>query len=459
MAALQINPASYRDPSGFVFEQDGIIYRQVHQTYRQHYTQLMESGCYAALTQAGQLLPHRELQQNLTGMPEWFLTLQPELLAHISHPCEWSFGMLKDAALATLAIQQKAIGFGLSLKDATAWNFQLHKDRMCLIDTLSFETYDASKPWIAYRQFCENLLAPLLLMHYTKEPLQPLLLAWPEGIPLPVVSKWLSRKTRFNLHIALHIHLHAKMMGKSANAAARPVIFSKQKMQRMLSSLELLVQRLQMPARSGVWSHYYVEAGEREDYLTQKTALVKKWIADCGTVSTAIDLGANDGYFSKLLADTGAYTLAADFDAYCADELYKEVREKKITGLHPVVLDLAWPTPATGFPGGERNSFIQRSQSELGLALALVHHLAIGKNIPLEKIAYYFSRVCRQLLIEFVPKSDEKVQLMLQQREDIFTKYDTRGFEKAFERYFTIAAVQEIGNSGRILYRMNKHAE
>ena len=91
----------------------------------------------------------------------------------------------------------------------------------------------------------------------------------------------------------------------------------------------------------------------------------------------------------------------------------------------PLLIDLANPSPATGPNNKERISFIERTNCDLGLALALVHHLAIGKNIPFEKIAELFKNLADHFIIEFIPKTDKKVKFMLQQKK-IFTIITTK---------------------------------
>src|SRR5438105_7774210 len=213
-----MHPSSYRDPSGFMFEKDGILYRQVNQVFKEHYDHFIQTGCYKKLVEKGQLISHQTIPENLTGTPEWYITLKPEKLDFISYPYEWSFDMLKDAALLTLQLVKDAISFGLILKDATPYNIQWHKGKFIFIDTLSFEKYNETEPWIAYRQFCESFLGPLLLMHYAKMPLQQLLLSYPEGIPLSIIKKLLPAKSRFSLYTYLHIHVHASIAAKKRNS-------------------------------------------------------------------------------------------------------------------------------------------------------------------------------------------------------------------------------------------------
>src|SRR5688572_25763490 len=153
------HPSSYRDPSGYIFEKEGTLYRQVNHSFQQHFDHFIQSGCYKHITERGLLVSHEQLNHNLTGDKNWYTTLLPERISFISYPYEWSFDMLKDAALLTLQLVRETLQFGIIIKDATPYNIQWHRGRMTFIDTLSFEKYEET-PWIAYRQFCESFLGP-----------------------------------------------------------------------------------------------------------------------------------------------------------------------------------------------------------------------------------------------------------------------------------------------------------
>jgi hypothetical protein len=450
------HPASYRDPSGFVFIKDGILYRQVCLPYKEHFDHFIKSGFFDYLVKNGWLIPHEEIKENLSGSPDFYTTLKPEKISFLSWPCEWSFDMLKDAALLTLRLAKEALQYGMVLKDASPYNIQWHHGKLIFIDTLSFEIF-REQPWIAYRQFCENFLSPLLLMHYSKAPLHELMLAWPEGIPLQITKRLLPWRSKLSLHIFLHIHLHARYAEKESTNQKQLPVFPKVRMLRLFLSLEKLITDLKLPEWKTAWSHYYREAAERNNYLPGKTKIIETWLNRLTDVKTAADLGANDGMFSKLMAQKNIRVLAADRDAYCINNLYLEIKSKALKNMQPLILDISQPTPAYGVNNQERDSFSQRATVDLVLVLALVHHLAIGKNIPFHYLASFLKNMAPLLIIEFVPKQDEKVQLMLQRKQDIYRHYHEQAFLKAFEHYYDIVERQIIPGTDRILFLMKRH--
>jgi len=459
---IQPLASSYRDPSGFMFEKDGVLYRQVNTIFKKDFDHFLSSGCYDHLVKNKLLISHEEVDWNFPDATDliatqWYKTLKPERIPFISYPYEWCFDMLKDAALLTLQLAKKCIPFGIILKDATAFNVQWLNGQPVFIDTLSFEMYDASKPWIAYRQFCENFLSPLLLMHYTGQPLQALLLAYPEGIPLSITKSLLPWKSRLSFHTYLHIHLHGSLASKSSvKESGAKTNFSEKKLTDLIRSLESLIRSLHWKGRPGNWGNYYEEVSQRNNYLEQKKNIAVGWINNLVQIKTAVDLGANEGEFSFLLAKKNIGTLATDFDHTAITNLYRKVIKKNEKNILPLMIDLSNPSPAIGLNNRERSSFIERTGVDLVLALALIHHLAIGKNIPFEKIAEFFQKITKYLVIEFIPKEDEKIQFMLNQKKDIYIDYTEENFVKAFGQFFLIEKKQPIGDSKRVLYLMKK---
>ena len=451
MSNVSRHPASFKDPAGYVFEARGSVLRQVNKVYAGQYQQLMQSGLYDRLTAEKKLLPHSELTENITGDEDWYTTLLPEQLSFISYPYEWSFDELKDAALLTLSVLRTSIEYGMILKDATPFNIQFHKGRPVFIDTLSFDVYDPSKPWVAYRQFCETFLFPLYLEHYLKIDCIKLLSTYLTGIPVEVTAKMLPAKSKWSLGVRLHVLLQNNIKNNKSSNQSKAV-FSRQKLLTVVSHLESIFESLK-PGYPAVttWSNYYEETILGKEYLIHKEALVKKF---CSSLSyrTIVDMGANDGHFARLLAEKDKQVIAADIDSRCINTLYLHTKQHSLSNIIALIADLSNPSPAVGFNNAERSSLQARLKPDLVLVLALVHHLVIGKNIPLILLAPYFASFAPQLIIEFVPKEDEKVKQLLSTREDIFTDYHETAFERNFLQHFTIQSKEIITGTSRILY-------
>jgi len=450
--------ASFRDPSGFLFYQNGILYRQINNSYRNDYEHLIRSGLYNDLIGSGLLIPHEEVNIDPVEPLQAYKVIRPEPVAFVSYPYEWSFSQLKDAALTTLTIQKRALEFGMSLKDASAYNIQFHQGRPILIDTLSFETYREGKPWIAYRQFCQHFLAPLALMACRDIRLSQLSRVYIDGLPLDLTSRLLPARTWLSLSLLIHLHLHAVAQRRYANTPVNQTRLVTRYVSRaaflgLIESLESAVRRLHWKPAGTEWVEYYATTNYIPEAMQHKQQLVCEFL-DHIRPHTVWDLGANTGLFSRLASRQGIFTVAFDIDPGAVERNYLRCVAERETNLLPLVLDLTNPSPSIGWNTQERMSWLDRAPADTILALAVIHHLAIANNIPLEQLAKFFSQLGHWLIIEFVPKSDSQVQRLLATRDDIFPEYTEAGFEQTFLRFFIRHAAERIRGSDRILYLM-----
>lgn len=445
--------SSFRDPAGFIFTSDnGEILRQVNASGADEYNALMSSGLYDNLTKKGYLISHEEVENVYS---EAYKTIKPDLLPFISYPYEWSFGQMKDAALLTLFIQKAALKKGLSLKDASAYNVQFKNGKPVFIDTLSFETYEEGKPWVAYKQFCQHFLAPLALASYTDIRTFQLLKSNIDGIPLDLASTLLPRKTKLAFSLATHIHLHAKTQKKYANKQTNEKSgkgVSKMAMLGLIDNLIGAVKKLNWNPKGTEWGEYYTFTNYSDSSFDEKHKIVAQYI-DAIQPNQLWDLGANDGTFSSIAANKGINTVAFDIDPIAVEKNYRRVKQDNIPML-PLQLDLTNPSNAIGWAHEERDSLEQRGRVDAVMALAIIHHISISNNVPLPKVADYLSRLGKNLIIEFVPKEDSQVKILLSTREDIFVDYHLEGFEAAFLPYFEIVDKQTVGDSVRTLYHL-----
>jgi len=458
----QILGASFRDPSGFLFTRAGKLYRQVNQAYRLDYDLLLSSGLYKRLVSEGLLISHAVATVEPADPGPVYKIIAPEVLAFISYPYEWSFSQYKDAALVTLKIQKIALEYGMSLKDASAYNIQFHRGRPILIDTLSFEIYKEGKPWVAYRQFCQHFMAPLALMAYRDVRLNQLLRIYIDGIPLDLASCLLPRRALLNFGLLTHIFLHAKVQQKYADKAVEKsksnVGMSKQAMLGLVESLESTVHRLKWKPAGTEWGNYYEITNYTDAAFVHKKQLVSEWMERIKP-KTAWDLGANTGIFSRLASQAGGYTIAFDVDPAAVEQNYRQVKAERKPNMLPLVLDLTNPSPALGWHNRERRSLGERGPVDVVLALALIHHMAISNNVPFSQLAEFFYDMCHWLVIEFVPKSDSQVQKLLKSREDIFTQYAQGDFEEIFQERFDIREAVKLLESERYLYLMERRKD
>lgn len=452
--------SSFRDPDGYMFEYKGELYRAVKLSYKPAFDHLLSSGLYQELVNKSLMVSFEEVDPLQFGLTGVYLVLKPERILFISYPYEWAINMLKDAALLTLEIQKLALEHGMSLKDASAFNVQFQNGKPIFIDTLSFELYPANRPWVAYRQFCQHFLAPLALMTRVDPGLNRMFIIHLDGIPLDLAVKMLPYRSRFSLSLYLNIYLHAKAQkkheGSSIRVAAYKRKFSLGSMKALIEGLKSSVQNQRWKPSGTEWADYTDEGVHTLEYTDLKTKVISGWLDEVKP-ETVWDLGANSGVYSRLAAQKGIDVISLDVDPACIKKNYSIVRKNKETNILPLLLDLLNPSPSIGWGDTERISFFNRNKPpDLVMALAIIHHLAISANIPLESIAAQFSGLANRLIIEFVPKEDEKVQRLLLNREDIFPDYTQVKFEKVFSIHYKIEQRIPSDCNQRVFYLMTK---
>lgn len=449
--------ASFRDRAGYIFFQNDTVYRAITKYGRDDLDLLTKSGLYDVLVQKKFLIPHAPvtLKDKPTNAE---LVIQPEQIPFISYPFEWCFDALRDAALLTLNIQREALQKGLSLKDASFFNVQFRGPHPIFIDTLSFEKRE-DKPWVAYRQFCQHFLAPLLIASTVDENFLRTLTAYLDGVPLETASQLLRGSTRWRLGVLMHIIWHAKSQAKyedkrRVGAALFQHLqnFGLNRQLAIVENLTSLVSSLKPHKKRSEWLDYTTD---NNNYSNKADEFKKKIVSNLLSKIAphqVWDLGGNTGDFSRLATQLGINTVCFDIDPSCVAYNYRRSQQQHDDKMLPLVMDFANPSPAIGWQHQERLSLLDRGPADVVMGLALVHHLRITANIPIHKIAEFFSRVGKKVIVEFVPKTDSMVKRLLTFREDIFDDYTQEAFEAAFARYFKSMTKHAIPESERTLY-------
>lgn len=452
------NPASFRDTSGFVFTADKEIFRAIAPAYFDNFSLFIKSGLYQSLYTKNFIVPHTETENFLSQEFSAFKVIKPGKIPFISYPYEWSFSQLKDAALLTIKILKESLKHEMILKDASAYNIQFNGVLPFFIDTLSFEKYEKDSLWKAYGQFCRHFLAPLALMSYQSAGLSKLLLNYIDGIQLELASSLLPRRALLNSGIMTHVFLHSKIQKKHSGTDAiksSKASLPKSKLLAMIQHLEDCIQSLKIKPSKSNWLGYTLDNVYSAEAIQAKEKTVSGWLNKIKP-TTVWDAGCNTGKFSLLASQKSEYVLAMDVDEYCIENLYTTLKESGTKNILPLNINLSNPSPSIGWANKERETISQRGKADALIALALLHHLRIGNNVPFSMIAEYFSTLTQHLLIEFIPKDDSNVKLMMAGRESTFVDYTEENFISAFGKHFTIDTKQALPGIGRILYFLKK---
>jgi len=422
------------------------------------YKFVRESGLITELIDSEKLLPetvldpaeHIELDDNAVYVLE-----HPRLEA-VSYPYEWSFPLLKSAALHQLEILLESLKYGVTLSDATAYNIQFKGVRPFFIDHLSFRKYEAGEYWGGHKQFCDQFLNPLLLRSLLGVPHNSWYRGSLEGISSEELSPLLKWRHKLKIGVLTHVVLQAKLQTRakvktvSKKALARPLPLKS--LQHILEGLRSHITSLSPKDKEkSVWENYT----EEHSYDDQETLEKKNFIAEFAQAihaPVAWDLGCNTGEYSQVLLENGInYVVGFDYDQGALEQAYARADANNLN-LLPLFFDAANPSPDQGWAQLERAGFKTRTNAKAMIALAFIHHLSIARNIPLAALVSWLVRIAPNGVIEFVPKEDPMVQELLRFRKDIFPDYNESHFQETLEKSASIVKKKVISKSGRVLY-------
>ena len=455
MTDAAADPGSFRDPGGRVFIDTDRVLRAVYPSAAANYEAARDEGVIDALIGRGQLVQSREVdpQSEPAGSGAAHLLEHPKL-AFVSYPYEWPFSLHKRAALLQLDLLLELLESNFTLSDATAYNVQFVATKPIFIDHLSIRPYADGEIWTAHRQFCMQFLNPLVL--WSRLGISPN--SWFRGSLEGIAPEDIARVLRFRDKLSWTILAHVSAQGSAERRArAAPVAtqengakLPRNAFKAMLLGLRNFIERAELPQQRTIWDNYAVDNSYRGEEAEAKHRFVQEMVAKVRP-QTLYDLGCNTGDYSATAIEAGCrYVVGFDFD-FGALERAVERSSKHDLPFLPLWLDATNPSPSQGWDQAERPGFSERRKADAVLALAFIHHLAIAKNIPMDRAVDWLMRTAPAGVIEFPPKSDPMVQQLLSRREDIFPTYDEGHFLAEVEKRGRVVARQHLSDGGRLL--------
>ncbi|HEX9643680.1 MAG TPA: class I SAM-dependent methyltransferase [Acidimicrobiia bacterium] len=447
------DPGSFRDPSSRVVVDGPRVLRLLDERGLEGWRALVASPFYEAAVADGRLISATELDAPPDGAAG---ALEHPRLPLITYPYEWTFSMLKDAALLQLGLLEDALAAGLTIKDATPYNIQFVDGRPVFIDIGSFEVYRAGEPWIGYRQFTRQFLFPLLLRAWRGVPFQPWLRGQPEGITAAEMRAMLPGRRRLQpaglLHVVLQARMERKMAGRSVRQDLQRAGFRVELILANIRKLRRLVSSLEWDATGEGWTDYQACCHVERDRATKGEFLVAALQrAHPGRV---VDLGANDGHFSRIAAEHGAHAIAVDGDEAVLEALYRGGAGEHVS---LVLSDLANPSPHQGWAGVERPGLFERARPDLVIAYGLIHHLIYTSSIPPAAVTEWLRGFGCPVVVEFVAPEDEMVVALIGNKlvEELHTGRDEAAFRQVVAERFTVRSELSLGTGTRVLFELD----
>jgi hypothetical protein len=465
---LTADPGSFRDRSNRVFRAGDRILRGVSADALRNWEALLACGLAGELQASGQIVKTEIAPPpGGAGAEHWAGFLSHELIPFVSYPYEWSFEMLKDAALLHLDILEQAIPRGWTLKDASGYNVQWKNAKPVFIDIPSFEPYRKGESWQGYRQFCMMFLFPLMLKAYKEIDFASFLRSNLDGIDPLVASRLLSDR-RSRKGVFSHVYLHAQMQARAAKRelaeAKRLTETAKGELEKATSmrhslamvlgtidDLKRTVRKLSLRDEQTTWGNYDTDHSYSDASFEAKKAFVARH-AGAKHRRMVWDMGCNTGSFSRVCEPHADVVISMDGDAKAVDRLYRYEKTRQVSKLLPLIIDLGNVSPNQGWRGAERKALDKRGYPELVLCLALIHHIVITANIPMDEFIGWLHDLGGDVVIEFVSAEDDMSRMLLRNKINQYQDYTKENFERLASQGFVIEDSLDLKGGHRTIY-------
>ena len=452
-----LEPGSFRDPESRVFYAGDGVYRALSADGLSDFEALRATGLLddERVVRTETAEDTAALRGLLVHEPAG--VLRHERIPFVSYPYEWTFSMLKDAALLQLDLLLSSLEHDLVLKDATPYNVQFKGARPVFVDVGSFERMREGEPWVGYRQFCMLYLYPLLLQSAKDVPFHPWLRGSIDGITPTQMRNVMSFRDRFRKGVFTNVFLHAKLEARYADRpdqVKREVkrVFKKELFVANVRKMRKLVDGLEWNPPEGVWTAYGERNSYTDDDARRKDEFVRE-VAKSRDWNLVWDIGANNGRYSRIAAEGAKTVIAVDADQGPVELLYRDLRNESNEQILTLAMNLADPSPGLGWRGLERKSLPDRGKPDLVLALALIHHVAIAANVPVKEFVDWLASLGSALVIEFPTREDPMVKkLLAPKRDGLHPDYELGFFERTLNEAFEVERSERIESGTRVLY-------
>jgi ribosomal protein L11 methylase PrmA len=449
-------PGSFRDWDSRVFYDDARILRALSQDGLGDWLALSRSKLFAEAVAEGKLVATSRVDHAAPAGA--VAVLEHEPVPFVSYPYEWPFAMLRAAALLQLELLRRALDEDLTLKDATPYNVQWRGARPVFIDVGSFERLREGEPWAAYRQFCMLFLNPLLLQAYRGIDFRPWLRGSLDGITPVEARRLLRTRDLLRRGVPTNVAFHARLERRHAESERdvktelKRAGFRKELIVANVKRLEKVVRSLDWKPSRSEWSGYEATTSYSEADAKRKEEFVREVVHSRGW-ERVWDVGCNEGRHSRIAAENARCVVALDGDAAVVDRFHRTLAAEGNETILTLVADVTDPPPALGWQGLERRTLGQRGAPDLTLCLAVLHHVAIGGNVPVPEFLSWLAELGTALVIEFPTREDPRVAALLRRKKaGAHPDYDRMPFERALTERFDVERSEELTSGTRVLY-------
>jgi len=445
--------ASYMDPHGYVYREDGRWLRRVHAGSHAWVRAAITTPVVRELMAARMLVGSRIRQDDRSDGGT--LVLEHDGLAPVTYAPEWTPSALRDAALLTLRVLKRLAESGMTLQDATPWNVVFDGPSPIFVDFTSIVEESPAYIWPAEPQFHALFRRPLVMCAQRRGAMARALLCNPiAGVDHPTFWNSASLGYRFTHPIEWLVAQIADRIQKDEGSRRKLIEANQRRSNTVPRAVKLRfieaklseLEALEFESLNDDWLGYR-DGLPVHAVPHRKLALIEQLLNDLHPASI-VDLGANTGTYSFIAARAGAKVTAVDSSEACTERIFRTSKELGLD-VSTVLCDLSAPYRIASASDRDFPDLWSRIRSEGVLCLGLMHHLHIIGRQTFDRIAGVLDRTGSKFaILEYVAPEDENVQRLSVQRAHSYTLVEVAN---AMRQHFPRIEIMDSDRSTRKL--------
>jgi predicted RNA methylase len=452
-----MNIVSYKDPEAKIIgeSKNNKILRLVDKKYYQSYKVFLDSDIYNSVKNDG-LLVDTCIDESSNIINNKNFLLEHKKIENLNYPDEWSYSMLKDAAISHIDLNLKTLSKNLITIDGHSSNLTFNQGKFIFLDFGSLKEFD-EQPWQGFDQFAESFIYPLILGQKNSELFELYNNSKECKIKLNQIYNTFSFCDFFSFLKLKYVYLQVFLnflASKFKNKNNKTYKISKDRINILFELIKKDIESLKPSRKKLSWKDYNKNIHYSGQDLEIKKVFLKKILSqqkEC--INLCIDFGSNTGVFSRIAAEFAKKVVSVEADEEALDALYLNlVKKEKINNIIPLLLNIEHIQFSNGFKINQRSRFLDRFNPNLVICYALMHHLIFTNNISLEEMFEFLTNLKCPIIIEYVPEED-KMSILLKKNKKTFHRYNKEIFEKTIKQFnYKIVETKNLKDNSRIIY-------
>lgn len=415
---IEWNDYSWLDDAGKVFKWKSRVFRAIRGHTEKRIRYFFQCGLIDELV-AVELFPKSWITDY--SVEGFALVVEHQEITPLTYSYEWSFSMLKDAAITVLEVNKIANKYGFQLKDSHGSNILFQRMKPKFIDLGSFIEWEKGANWIGIQEYLQFYYFSLKIWSkgdgyvgrmslFAEHGMMPFAsyLTYRTCLPSKICRKLAVFMSRYYGYLSSKSkHVEQRLKALPGKTLLIKCLFDNKGVPRINFDQEKLrekILKINIADSKSDWGKYhnayYAEQRDKPE-ITPRFSRIIDIIMELKDIESIIDVAGNQGALSTMINTKTdvKHIICLDYDEDAIDAMYCRAKNTPENIEAAIVQNLTWPMVNRDV---ERPDV--RFKSDAVLALAVTHHLLLKQMCPIDKVLKAISCYSsKYVFIEFMP--------------------------------------------------------